>query len=105
MAAVSHDLGDVVYGMVCFLYRPNGDRSCRDLDDRQQNILSVSGAKSTRIGRPDQGVFYSNDRSYIVFHSPPEKVGLGMGVVITGLSVGLTVATIGTPLLIKTWNR
>jgi MFS family permease len=48
-----------------------------------------------------EGVFYSNDRSYIVSHSPPEKVGLGMGVVITGLSVGLTVATLGTPLLIK----
>lgn len=37
-----------------------------------------------------EGVFYSNYRSYIVYHSPPEKVGLGMGVVITGLSVGLT---------------
>ncbi|MFS0644065.1 MFS transporter [Siminovitchia sp. 179-K 8D1 HS] len=48
-----------------------------------------------------EGVFYSNDRSYIVFNTPPEKVGLGMGVVITGLSVGLTVATIGVPLLIN----
>lgn len=48
-----------------------------------------------------EGVFYSNDRSYIISHTPPEKVGLGMGVVITGLSVGLTLATIGTPLLIK----
>ncbi|MDM5340269.1 MFS transporter [Fictibacillus enclensis] len=48
-----------------------------------------------------EGVLYSNDRSYIVFNTPAEKVGLGMGVVITGLSVGLTAATIGTPLLLK----
>ncbi|MED4226921.1 MFS transporter [Neobacillus cucumis] len=48
-----------------------------------------------------EGVFYSNDRSYIVYHSPKEKVGLGMGVVITGLSVGLTVATLGVPLLLN----
>ncbi|MFC3883508.1 MFS transporter [Bacillus songklensis] len=47
-----------------------------------------------------EGILYSNDRSYIVFNTPPEKIGLGMGVVITGLSVGLTVATIGTPLLL-----
>jgi MFS family permease len=48
-----------------------------------------------------EGVFYSNDRSYIVYHSPKEKVGLGLGVVITGLSVGLTVATIGVPILLN----
>ncbi|WP_160723615.1 MFS transporter [Bacillus sp. USDA818B3_A] len=48
-----------------------------------------------------EGVFYSNDRSYIVYHSPKDKVGLGMGVVITGLSVGLTVATLGVPLLLN----
>lgn len=48
-----------------------------------------------------EGVFYSNDRSYIVYHSPPEKIGLGMGVVITGLSVGLTAATLGVPILLK----
>jgi MFS family permease len=48
-----------------------------------------------------EGTFYSNDRSYIVFNTPPEKVGLGMGVVISGAAVGLTVGTLGTPLLIK----
>lgn len=48
-----------------------------------------------------EGTFYSNDRSYIVFNTPPDKVGLGMGVAITGAAIGLTVGTIGTPLLIK----
>ncbi|MED4116223.1 MFS transporter [Priestia megaterium] len=48
-----------------------------------------------------EGVLYSNDRSYIVFNTPPKKIGLGMGVVITGLSVGLTAATLGTPLLLE----
>lgn len=48
-----------------------------------------------------EGVFYSNDRSYIVYHTPPEKVGLGMGVAITGLSAGLTVATLGIPILLQ----
>ncbi|TVZ78438.1 sugar phosphate permease [Aeribacillus composti] len=48
-----------------------------------------------------EGILYSNDRSYIAFNTPPEKMGLGMGVVITGLSIGLTLATIGTPLLLE----
>lgn len=48
-----------------------------------------------------EGVLYSNDRSYIVFNTPPEKIGLGMGVVITGLSVGLTSATLGVPVLLE----
>lgn len=48
-----------------------------------------------------EGVFYSNDRSYISFHSPPDKVGLGMGIALTGVSVGLTVATLGVPLLLS----
>ncbi|MEU7488457.1 MFS transporter [Streptomyces sp. NPDC042319] len=47
-----------------------------------------------------EGVFYSNDRTLIARHSPPEKAGLGMGVAITGLALGLTVATIGAPYLI-----
>lgn len=47
-----------------------------------------------------EGVFYSNDRSYIAYHTPPEKVGLGMGVALTGLSVGLTAGTLGVPYLI-----
>lgn len=47
-----------------------------------------------------EGVFYSNDRSLIAQRTPPEKTSLGMGVAITGLSIGLTVATISTPYLI-----
>ena len=47
-----------------------------------------------------EGVFYSNDRSYIAYHTPPKKVGLGMGVALTGLSVGLTAGTLGVPYLI-----
>ncbi|QXE32975.1 MFS transporter [Streptomyces sp. GMY02] len=47
-----------------------------------------------------EGVFYSNDRTLIAKHSPPGKVSLGMGVVITGLSLGLTIATIGAPYLL-----
>lgn len=47
-----------------------------------------------------EGVFYSNDRSYIAYHSPSEKVGLGMGIALIGVSMGLTVATLGVPLLL-----
>jgi MFS family permease len=47
-----------------------------------------------------EGVLYSNDRSYIAYHTPPQKIGLGMGVALTGLSVGLTVGTIGIPYLL-----
>lgn len=47
-----------------------------------------------------EGVFYSNDRSYIAFHTPPKKVGLGMGVVLTGVSVGLTAGLLGIPYLL-----
>ncbi|MBL1099995.1 MFS transporter [Streptomyces coffeae] len=47
-----------------------------------------------------EGVFYSNDRSLIAQRTPPAKAGLGMGVAITGLSIGLTVATISAPHLI-----
>ncbi|GAB6174431.1 hypothetical protein JCM15765_39090 [Paradesulfitobacterium aromaticivorans] len=32
-----------------------------------------------------EGVFYSNDRSLIAQITPPQKLGLGMGVVIGGL--------------------
>ena len=44
-----------------------------------------------------EGVFYSNDRSLIAQRTPPAKAGLGMGVAITGLAIGLTVATISAP--------
>ncbi|HEY0128918.1 MAG TPA: MFS transporter [Rubrobacteraceae bacterium] len=47
-----------------------------------------------------EGTFYSNDRSVITQQTPPEKRSLGMGVVITGLSIGLTLAFLLTPPLI-----
>lgn len=47
-----------------------------------------------------EGVFYSNDRSYIAYHSPANKVGTGMGVVLTGVSIGLTVGLLGIPYLL-----
>ncbi|MGO4421925.1 MFS transporter, partial [Streptomyces sp. MCAF7] len=47
-----------------------------------------------------EGVFYSNDRTLIAQRTPPAKAGLGMGVAITGLAIGLTIATISAPYLI-----
>ncbi|HET7478454.1 MAG TPA: MFS transporter [Rubrobacteraceae bacterium] len=38
------------------------------------------------------GLFYSNDRSVITHQTPFEKRSLGMGFVITGLSIGITLA-------------
>src|SRR3954470_3472560 len=48
-----------------------------------------------------EGAFYSNDRSLIAEDSPPEKRSLGMGVVITGLALGITLALVFAPDLIK----
>ncbi len=47
-----------------------------------------------------EGAYYSNDRSLITETTPLRQRSLGMGVVITGLSIGITIATIGTPWLI-----
>lgn len=47
-----------------------------------------------------EGAFYSNDRTLIAQTTPPEKIGLGMGLVISGLTVGLTLALLATPLTI-----
>lgn len=44
-----------------------------------------------------EGAFYSNDRTIIARTTPPEKIGLGMGVVISGLTLGLTIALLATP--------
>jgi MFS family permease len=38
------------------------------------------------------GLFYSNDRTVIAQQSPFDKRGLGMGFVITGLAIGITLA-------------
>ena len=44
-----------------------------------------------------EGAFYSNDRSLIAEQTPREKRSLGMGVVITGLALGITIATVFAP--------
>src|SRR6201991_228233 len=47
-----------------------------------------------------EGAFYSNDRSLVAEKTPIEKRSLGMGIVITGLAIGITLATVFTPDLI-----
>jgi ACS family D-galactonate transporter-like MFS transporter len=47
------------------------------------------------------GLFYSNDRTVITYQSPFEKRSLGMGIVITGLSVGITLAFLSAAPLIS----
>src|ERR1700754_4716981 len=47
-----------------------------------------------------EGAFYSNDRSLVAEQTPVEKRSLGMGVVITGLALGITIATVFAPNLI-----
>src|SRR3954464_13544011 len=52
-----------------------------------------------------EGAFYSNDRSLIAEHTPAEEPSLGMGVVITGLAFGITIATVFAPSLIELGGR
>ena len=47
-----------------------------------------------------EGAFYSNDRALIVAHTPAPERSLGLGVAITGLAFGLTVANIAAPPLL-----
>jgi MFS transporter, ACS family, D-galactonate transporter len=61
-------------------------------------VAFVAARVLTGLG---EGVFYSNDRTLIINHTPVAKRTLGLGVVITGLSIGLTVGIIFTPLLIN----
>jgi len=51
-----------------------------------------------------EGAYYSNDRSVISASTPVKQRSVGLGVAITGLSIGITLATIGTPLFIG-WGR
>jgi ACS family D-galactonate transporter-like MFS transporter len=44
-----------------------------------------------------EGAFFSNDRSLVAQETPPAKRSLGMGVVITGLALGITIATVFAP--------
>src|SRR6188472_2172286 len=48
-----------------------------------------------------EGAFYSNDRSLIAEDTPREKRSLGMGVVITGLALGITIAIVFAPNMIE----
>jgi MFS family permease len=48
-----------------------------------------------------EGAYYSNDRALVAMTTPPEKRGMGMGVVFVGLAVGLTIATVATPPLLS----
>ena len=64
-------------------------------------VVFVAARVLTGLG---EGVFYSNDRTLIITHTPVAKRTLGLGVVIAGLSVGLTVGIIATPYLIR-WGQ
>src|SRR3954452_11916760 len=61
-------------------------------------VLFIAIRVATGLG---EGAFYSNDRSLIAQETPPEKRSLGMGVVITGLALGITLALVFAPDLIK----
>src|SRR4051794_30482407 len=52
-----------------------------------------------------EGAFFSNDRSLVAERTPAEKRSLGMGVVITGLALGITIATVFAPDLIDLGAR
>src|SRR4051795_8585607 len=47
-----------------------------------------------------EGAFYSNDRSLIAEQTPREERSFGMGFVITGLALGITIATVFAPNMI-----
>ncbi|AJH75225.1 sugar (and other) transporter family protein [Bacillus cereus ATCC 4342] len=48
-----------------------------------------------------EGLYYSNDRTLINEVTPIKRRSLGMGIVITGLSIGITLGTLLTPYLIN----
>ena len=61
-------------------------------------VLFIAIRVLTGLG---EGAFYSNDRSLIAEKTPIEKRSLGMGVVITGLAFGITIATVFAPNMIE----
>ena len=61
-------------------------------------VLFIAIRVLTGLG---EGAFYSNDRSLIAKKTPAEKRSLGMGVVITGLAFGITLATVFAPDMIE----
>ena len=60
-------------------------------------VAFVAARVLTGLG---EGVFYSNDRTLIFSRTPAPKRTLGLGVVISGLSIGLTIGIVATPYLI-----
>ncbi len=64
-------------------------------------VAFVAARIFTGVG---EGVYYANDRSIIADTTPVTQRSLAMGVVITGLSIGITVATVGGAYLIE-WGR
>jgi ACS family D-galactonate transporter-like MFS transporter len=60
-------------------------------------VLFIAIRVLTGLG---EGAFYSNDRSLVAEDTPVEKRSLGMGVVITGLAIGITLATVFAPNMI-----
>jgi MFS family permease len=61
-------------------------------------LIAFIGARIiTGLG---EGIFYANDRSIIAATTPERKLSFAFGVVITGLSMGITLATVGAPYMI-----
>jgi MFS transporter, ACS family, D-galactonate transporter len=60
-------------------------------------VAFVAARVLTGLG---EGVFYSNDRSLVITHTPPPRRTLGLGIVISGLSIGLTLGIVLTPVFI-----
>lgn len=61
-------------------------------------IAFVAARVVTGLG---EGVFYSNDRTLVMNFTPPARRTIGLGVVISGLAIGLTVGLLATPILIN----
>jgi len=120
-AAMPHALGGLIGGMFFAGYMLTqfpagylGDRYGR----RSMVVLStlLAGATTLLTGMARslyafvaarvltglvEGAYYSNDRALIASTTPAEKKGLAMGIVFSGLAVGLTAATLLTPHLLE----
>jgi ACS family D-galactonate transporter-like MFS transporter len=64
-------------------------------------VVFVAARVLTGLG---EGVFYSNDRTLISNTTPDSKRTLGLGIVVSGLSIGLTIGIVATPYLIQ-WGQ
>lgn len=61
-------------------------------------VAFVAARVLTGLG---EGAFYSNDRTMVITHTPPARRVVGLGVVLAGLSIGLTLGIVATPYLIE----